>query len=1257
MADNKRMQAIRSELLLQNGGSLYEITKAKLDPQTDYVFISLGGMGLSTMLQLKTKITRECEVIGSTVHYLALDTSSDEVRNAQTRPAESKIVPLTANEAQLLQSGITGDKLKLNNRVHLEASIKKWLNPNMDEDLNKDGASGVRQCGRYFLASPSNHAAIRSALTNIKTKCSYTNLQVYFIAGIAGGTGSGGFIDLAYLIRDIFDITTATPNKTLKAFLYLPDTRNVTGADRIKQYRNGCAALKELNYFMNLSSATLGHSNNVPTGINIQAEYRFEYGPGDTVVSRENIFDFCTLVSGQDISGLHDTKIEDATTITVAAAIVNQLVSAKENNSTDGDSANKHTLNAKLSNKTQIANFTFPDKNKYPDNANFCYMAVGYSEARLPTQECIAYATNIIFKKMSEMYDNAIDTAHENNGARPKSIGDQSGLTSGYMRSLITNGCDFESSFDYPAVPKNLQKMLESDPGVYEREWDAYVKILDKHMGNNIGRASAEVTNKLLQQINAVFASETEGPFHAIAYMRSSIGGFTCPECILPRIENIINTLDKERVNLSAAIDVTFREMINARNNYKDAGMFQASGALEVYTAKVKDCYQLINERNVKAHLINAFTEVYNNASEENHKKFEVYTQVLRTLSDILKENNSYVTDATLVKRNAGATFCYNPVPLYASEENNALTRRTNNLIKHIEDAVNSLDLRQFMRRFFNNLTGNAEKWYNAIGDNDQNDYGNDLVGENQALVSSIREFFKTELASLTTLTLDGYLSVAYSDSANPLEAAAQDIYTHLNKQAEPLFRTNAPYDLRNDVGGTAASYYALCVPDVATSLLTEMLQPALKAQMEANNPGINVYKTSSQNTIYLYKLYYCLPAYMLQQLQEAEVTYDKCQYAGNAIIGTHLEENPETESDWRDFPMVLTREMWAHAPDPSSIPHEHEDKMRDRVNACAKRAIELGIVKYDDANKVYTALVPLALLKPNCEDKENGTFAEFNRDDFIAKHYNGLKADQSVSETYPIGAEGYALLCEYMPCIVINLTPTFKTFAVYDDDRFALDLRNNMARLFMLERIIRLYEYAMAPVAAANETIGSRAALDNDVVAFLKAYANGAIKYNPQFTVWSYDTEYGDTIEFLEIAEDVPGYYESSLIENFANCYYIYEGFRKYRELDATALGYINASIAATTETIKKETKEAKMNGTGPSQTMVERNRKRDALVGEAAALLASTDKTAGGLADNGRHVKPDYIKIFHDDPERGNAENFDAMRKFYVMLSKSTF
>jgi hypothetical protein len=220
--------------------------------------IGLGLTGLGVLQQLR-KVIRENFASPTSLPNLRLlyvDTDPDSPQLA-TRPGEGTV--LAASEVLLA---------KLNRAIHYQKPregrppIEKWFNSNMLYRIPRNlTTDGLRALGRLaFLDNYRNIAPrVRSELEAcldpdaLTQATKQTGLQlrsnrprVYIVSSLAGGTGSGMFIDLAYVARAILKRLGYSQPEVV-GILHLPAAD--PNSPQKKALGNAVAALTELNHF------------------------------------------------------------------------------------------------------------------------------------------------------------------------------------------------------------------------------------------------------------------------------------------------------------------------------------------------------------------------------------------------------------------------------------------------------------------------------------------------------------------------------------------------------------------------------------------------------------------------------------------------------------------------------------------------------------------------------------------------------------------------------------------------------------------------------------------------------------------------------------------------------------------------------------------------------------------------------------------------------------------------------------------------
>lgn len=275
------------------------------------LLVGIGGSGIEAVLEIKNLTERLYHPSqAGKLEYMLIDTDSLSA-DANIDKKDTMIVQ-SADTAMMIRAW------KENPSICPE-EIKSWLDKTMSPFRIMNGAAGIRQAGRLilFLNAERIYDMIDEKITRISANHDEgkTRIRVYIFAGIGGGTGSGMFVDVSYLIRK------RCPNVDSTGVLFMPDVsckksglKNIT-KDNIK--RNGFAALKEVEYLMMLERYSGTFTQKYPGSIGM-------------VSSSAPIFDQCILVGGQEAIR-KDISTEKEIFRRVAEYVVSELQEKERN--------------------------------------------------------------------------------------------------------------------------------------------------------------------------------------------------------------------------------------------------------------------------------------------------------------------------------------------------------------------------------------------------------------------------------------------------------------------------------------------------------------------------------------------------------------------------------------------------------------------------------------------------------------------------------------------------------------------------------------------------------------------------------------------------------------------------------------------------------------------------------------------------------------------------------------------------------------
>lgn len=281
-------------------------TKSNVEFQPTLV-IGLGGTGHGVLLKLKKRFVDKFGDVPPVVRFLAIDTTQEAERTEYT--SNQTAIELEPNdEMSIVQvedsSGLIGTK---------NPHIDKWWTPGTPVSAIVSGAQQMRALGRLALFA--NYDEIKNRITQKLDEIRQINneefmqdmnlsvsrqmgVDVYIITSLAGGTGSGMFLDIAFITRSIVSSCNITGLFVLpRVFAKLP------GMELIKA--NTYAALKEIEYFAKLKDVD---RLSVDYGINVISIKKPPFDLMyliDSINESEKIIDSHKLLHSQIADGLY----------------------------------------------------------------------------------------------------------------------------------------------------------------------------------------------------------------------------------------------------------------------------------------------------------------------------------------------------------------------------------------------------------------------------------------------------------------------------------------------------------------------------------------------------------------------------------------------------------------------------------------------------------------------------------------------------------------------------------------------------------------------------------------------------------------------------------------------------------------------------------------------------------------------------------------------------------------------------------------
>jgi hypothetical protein len=253
------------------------------------LFVGLGGNGGKIVNLLASKLRRHPHWtrIQSMTHFLVIDTNKDDLDKLRFVPPDCRFLISSFDRRAYVE------RKRGRGELPIDPLVTQWVHPDYTfRAAQGAGAGQIRlesRLGLYYNLEDDSRAGIRRKITDVLQQSTarenpwrdnedkVVNLMMY--ASVAGGTGSGGFLPMAYLLRDaVRDFGWGRPN--VVSVLSLP----TTFLERVKPelhadiMANGYAGLKELEYL----TRQLGYGGGAE-------EIEFHYDPGARDWSRQAI--------------------------------------------------------------------------------------------------------------------------------------------------------------------------------------------------------------------------------------------------------------------------------------------------------------------------------------------------------------------------------------------------------------------------------------------------------------------------------------------------------------------------------------------------------------------------------------------------------------------------------------------------------------------------------------------------------------------------------------------------------------------------------------------------------------------------------------------------------------------------------------------------------------------------------------------------------------------------------------------------------
>ena len=568
------------------------------------LILGLGGTGAEALIRIKRAISEQfnlgTDALGRKldkphqIEYMAIDS------DANMQNLSYGGVKFSNSEFLCLDTANLTSIYKNRDSVFKNAT-EGWISDSLRLQQVKHGAGGIRQAGRLLLTINCNNliSILSEKIGRLTTNRNANDLlYVFIVTGCAGGTGSGIFIDIPYIVRKI------AAQKGFEAenigMIFMPDVTladsTIDGSAALNIKANGFAALKELDYIMNIE-------RNGET---------FEQTYADLEI-RENQppYDLCHLVSAKDEHGKLAPQAKDYCMNVAAETIINFITSEEV---IDGQS---YTISSYLSNiENNRSAFIMSHQQKQP--VNYIYNTIGAASAVLPINFLLNYMTHQMFSELDGIQEHG--PSYEETQLLLESM-DMDMPT--LERVLGHNKPPVRDFNQY-----DLSVLLDK-PDILEDAVKRELTKLEEHYNKVADEIISDFTNELASKTNAMyqnFVDISTGPFYVQRQLNHLYES---------SLTSVINNLRKKdipakrenRDNLNA-VDMNRKSAANKLRKKSIILLGKKSQAAQL--VELNETYLRMASRNL---MYDAMDHIYNIAAE---KLSNFHNQIVDTHCELL---------------------------------------------------------------------------------------------------------------------------------------------------------------------------------------------------------------------------------------------------------------------------------------------------------------------------------------------------------------------------------------------------------------------------------------------------------------------------------------------------------------------------------------------------------------------------------------------------------------------------------------------
>lgn len=826
------------QLLIDAGGGIIDHQKQSKRQKGANVIIGLGGTGSDAVIKLKKEVYKQLQPddLDATVptykgiKFLIVDSDdaklneqnggiSDIDRGNEYFDVSNKTIVATLKATDVLK-----------NRHELD-----WMD--YEHISMKDaahGAGGIRQIGRFLLVDKAAglYTKLRVTIEAALREADSDMLDIHICAGISGGTGSGTFLDVCYLLRKVLD-DMGKSEASVSGYFFLPDVNlsvpEVLSDPLISSYIrvNGYCALQELDYCMNFDK-------------NLDS-FVMNYG-FDRIDDHRAPVDLCYLVSTTDAEGKRINNGYKYAMGVVSDYIISFLAQVSlPDGVAAGESDNGMTLKGHIANLVQIKNGIKPQH-----GAGVEYNILGASIATMPLAEIATYLGCKLFDNFKDMYDKT-PTEQERNGFLTSNQLDFDNLL-----NALKKGCAGQVMF---AKTQDDKLYKTKGNATFVERADAFLAENSGHIEKNLKTLLEEMTDFHIPEQSTSLVSRTYKALCNNYVTKLDFGPFYAQRMLYGNHnQNLIHAIDGYIERNQQLLDAEIRQNKLRDDGYNDAkarmdqaGLLNSGKRMEEY----KHALNLLYVHHFKIELHQKMDTLLRGYRDQliklNNTFFRVLTEMLENLRDTFADNYKVLSEGTVAEN----PYTWRILTIKEIQEG-------------LDIVVKNLDLDQTMTQMMQAMIDKCKEW----------------ISQDEAKITRmISDFILEVFGDATRKTMTDYLREKFqtSDTAQLSQAIRKQILEEqLKDKSTPLFWLNPMYhtdDKTSRKNTITVPYDSAEIKSAATALGKDM--------------GATVRPSSIIDRLSMMQFHSGLPLFAYQGIVELEKAYEVDTKAGRHLYET----------------------------------------------------------------------------------------------------------------------------------------------------------------------------------------------------------------------------------------------------------------------------------------------------------------------------------------------------------------------------------